>query len=72
MQRASRFSNGTTKDQYPHCVKLISISIVGKTSGLLGYWNDNIDEEYRLPNTEFLSTTSTMAQIHHHFGQQCK
>ena len=44
----------------------------GKTSGLLGYWDDNIDKEYLLPNKVFLNTASTMSDIHHNFGQRCK
>lgn len=44
----------------------------GKTSGLLGYWDDNVDKEYLLPNKVFLNTASTMSEIHHNFGQRCK
>ena len=49
-----------------------SCSLTGKTKGLLGFWNDNADEEYLLPNGDFLSTTSSMSQVHHSFGQPCK
>lgn len=46
--------------------------MTGKTKGLLGFWNDNTNEEYLLPNGDFFSTASTMSQVHHSFGQQCK
>ena len=50
----------------------MSCSLTGKTKGLLGFWNDNTNEEYLLPNGDFFSTASTMSQVHHSFGQQCK
>ena len=50
----------------------ISDIFVGKTSGLLGYWDENVDKEYLLPNKVFLNTASTMYEIHHNFGQRCK
>ncbi|XP_068710936.1 protein mesh-like [Montipora foliosa] len=48
----------------------VPVEFKEKTRGLLGYWNDNTDKEYLLPNGEFLSTASNMSQVHHHFGQQ--
>lgn len=50
----------------------IALILTGKTSGLLGYWDDNSDKEYLLPNNKYLNTASTMSEIHHTFGQQCR
>ncbi|KAL9985293.1 hypothetical protein ACROYT_G007678 [Oculina patagonica] len=48
----------------------VPVEFKGTTSGLLGYWDDNSDKEYLLPNNVFLSTASTMSEIHHSFGQR--
>ncbi|XP_074615471.1 protein mesh-like [Acropora palmata] len=48
----------------------VPVEFKGKTKGLLGFWNDNTNEEYLLPNGDFFSTVSTMSQVHHSFGQQ--
>ncbi|KAJ7394079.1 hypothetical protein OS493_003754 [Desmophyllum pertusum] len=48
----------------------VPVEFKGKTSGLLGYWDDNSDKEYLLPNNKYLNTASTMSEIHHTFGQQ--
>lgn len=49
---------------------VVPVKFKGKTSGLLGYWDDNSDKEYLLPNNEVLSTASTMSELHYKFGQQ--
>lgn len=41
----------------------------GKTSGLMGSWDDNKEFELLLPNGTFLSTNSSQARIHYEFGQ---
>jgi len=48
----------------------VPVEFKGKTNGLLGYWDDNVDKEYLLPNKVFLNTASTMSEIHHEFGQR--
>lgn len=45
---------------------------LGNTSGLIGYWDDNKELEFLLPNGTFLATNSSQARIHYEFGQQCK
>ncbi|PFX16980.1 Sushi domain-containing protein 2 [Stylophora pistillata] len=49
---------------------VVPVRFKGKTSGLLGYWDDNSDKEYFLPNREFLNTATTMSELHYKFGQQ--
>ena len=49
-----------------------SMFIIGNTAGLLGYWNDNKDQEFLLPNGSFISTNSSDRTIHNEFGQKCK
>ncbi|KAL9985251.1 hypothetical protein ACROYT_G007629 [Oculina patagonica] len=41
----------------------------GNTSGLLGFWNDDQEKEFLLPNGTFLDTNSTQTRIHYEFGQ---
>jgi len=44
----------------------------GNTSGLLGSWDGDKDQEFLLPNGTFLDTNSSQKRIHHEFGQHCK
>lgn len=38
----------------------------------MGYWDDNKELEFLLPNGTFLAPNSSQARIHYEFGQQCK
>ncbi|XP_031574275.1 sushi domain-containing protein 2-like [Actinia tenebrosa] len=38
------------------------------TSGLLGYWDDNKNQEFLLPNGSFLNTSSNSKSLHYDFG----
>ncbi|XP_028415599.1 sushi domain-containing protein 2-like isoform X2 [Dendronephthya gigantea] len=42
----------------------------GKTAGLLGFWNDDKDQEFLLPNGSFIDTNSSYRTIHNEFGQK--
>jgi len=41
----------------------------GNTSGLLGFWDGNKEQEFLLSNGTFLDTNSSQTRIHHEFGQ---
>ncbi|RDD39051.1 Fibrillin-2 [Trichoplax sp. H2] len=43
--------------------------IKGITSGLLGTWNDNINDDFKRPNGSYLNINSTESQIFYNFGQ---
>jgi len=45
---------------------------LGNTSGLLGLWDGNQEQEFLLPNGSFLETNSSHRRIHNLFGQLCK
>ena len=44
----------------------------GKTAGLLGFWDDNKDKEFLLPNGSFIHTNSSSETLHKEFGEKCK
>ena len=46
--------------------------ILGKTAGLLGFWDDSKDKEFLLPNGSFVETNSSYRTLHKDFGQKCK
>jgi hypothetical protein len=46
--------------------------ILGKTAGLLGFWDDNKDKEFLLPNGSFVYTNSSFETIHKEFGEKCE
>ncbi|XP_078360273.1 sushi domain-containing protein 2-like isoform X2 [Oculina patagonica] len=41
----------------------------GNTSGLLGFWDEDQEREFLLPNGAFLDTNSSQSRIHYEFGQ---
>ena len=41
------------------------------TEGLLGTWNDNPDDDFKLPDGTVLSSSSTLREIHFGFGVKC-
>ncbi|EDV24274.1 uncharacterized protein TRIADDRAFT_14672, partial [Trichoplax adhaerens] len=43
--------------------------IKGDTAGLLGTWNDNIDDDFKKPDGTYLDINSTESQIYYDFGQ---
>ena len=45
---------------------------LGNTSGLLGFWDGNRENEFLLPNGTTLDTNSSQSVIHYEFGQLCK
>ena len=45
---------------------------LGNTSGLLGFWNGDKEQEFLLPNGSFLDTNSSQSKIHYEFAQLCK
>ena len=42
------------------------------TKGLLGTWNDNMTDDFMLPNGTVLSPSSTAREIHFGFGVKCE
>ena len=54
-----------------HCKLTFTFFFQGKTAGLLGYWDDNKEKEFLLPNGTFLDTNSSSRMLHYHFGQKC-
>ena len=42
------------------------------TKGLLGTWNDNMTDDFTLPDGTVLSPSSTDREIHFGFGVKCK
>ena len=42
------------------------------TRGLLGTWNDNLDDDFKLPDGTVLSSSSSLKEIHYGFGVKCK
>ncbi|XP_028417110.1 sushi domain-containing protein 2-like [Dendronephthya gigantea] len=48
----------------------VPLRFKGKTAGLLGFWNDDKDLEFLLPNGSFIDTNSSYRTIHHEFGQK--
>jgi hypothetical protein len=49
-----------------------SLSTVGKTAGLFGFWDDSKEQEFLLPNGSFIHTNSSYRTLHNEFGQKCK
>ena len=43
--------------------------IKGDTAGLLGTWNDNINDEFKRPDGTYIDINSTESQIFYNFGQ---
>ena len=43
--------------------------IKGSTTGLLGTWNDNINDDFKRPDGTYLPINSTESQIFYNFGQ---
>lgn len=54
------------------CRELSSVSYSGKTSGLLGYFDNDKEKEFLLPDGTFLKTSSKAATLHYEFGLKCK
>ncbi|XP_028415613.1 sushi domain-containing protein 2-like [Dendronephthya gigantea] len=48
----------------------VPLRFKGKTAGLLGFWNDDKDQEFLLPNGSFIDTNSSYRRIHNEFGQK--
>ena len=44
----------------------------GQTKGLLGTWNDNVEDDFLRPDNTTLPSNSTGRQIHFDFGFKCK
>ena len=44
----------------------------GQTRGLLGVWNDNIDDDFTRPDETIVAINSTESHIFYQFGQRCK
>ena len=44
----------------------------GQTKGLLGTWNDNVEDDFLRPDNTTLPSNSTGRQIHFDFGLKCK
>ena len=44
----------------------------GMTTGLLGNWSDNVEDDFYLPNGTNLGYPLTDKQIHFDFGESCK
>ena len=42
------------------------------TKGLLGTWNDNLDDDFTLPDGTVLPPSSTPREIHFGFGVKCE
>ena len=42
------------------------------TQGLLGTWNDDLDDEFTLPDGTMLPPSSSLREIHFEFGVKCK
>ena len=47
-------------------------SFYNKTSGLLGVFNKNPDDDLTTPNGTVLPKNSTEEEIYHNFGELCK
>lgn len=43
-----------------------------ETEGLLGYWNKDKDDEFRLPNGHIIDINSSPEDIHKKFVAPCK
>lgn len=54
------------------CFVIVLFLHSGNTSGLLGFWNEEQENEFLLPNGTFLDTNSSQTTIHYKFGQLCK
>ncbi|XP_028416703.1 sushi domain-containing protein 2-like, partial [Dendronephthya gigantea] len=48
----------------------VPLRFKGRTAGLLGFWNDDKDLEFLLPDGSFIDTNSSYRTIHHEFGQK--
>ncbi|XP_028415602.1 sushi domain-containing protein 2-like isoform X2 [Dendronephthya gigantea] len=48
----------------------VPVRFKGKTTGLLGFWDDNKDREFLLPNGSFIGTNSSFRKLHTEFGQK--
>ena len=46
--------------------------VPGNTSGLLGFWDGDKENEFLLPGGALLETNSSQTRIHYEFGQLCK
>ncbi|XP_033127135.1 protein mesh-like [Anneissia japonica] len=44
----------------------------GNTSGLLGNWNDDVTDDLQTPNGDYLTSNSSIRDIHYNFGEKCK
>lgn len=49
-------------------ILVVPVSYKGRTSGLLGLWDDDKQKEFLKPDGTFLATSSDMSTIHHQFG----
>ena len=50
----------------------LPIAYKGQTRGLLGVWNDNINDDFTRPDERIVDINSTESQIFYQFGQPCK
>ena len=46
-------------------------SLKGRTRGLYGNWNGNLNDDLETPDGTVVSANATMEEIHSQFGQTC-
>ena len=66
--RITEAANGT----FLTVITAITDDYKNSSRGLSGYWNDNLDDDFLLPNGTILPANLSDSQIHYDFGEACE